>query len=70
MTGVSDVWAGGGAYQQYVGRWSRLVARDFLAWIAVAPCASWLDVGCGPYHRGSEKTEKTALFSVISVPRW
>ena len=34
--------------EQYVGRWSRLVARDFLAWIAVAPGAAWLDVGCGP----------------------
>jgi SAM-dependent methyltransferase len=30
-----------------MGRWSRLVAREFAAWLAVAPSARWLDVGCG-----------------------
>jgi SAM-dependent methyltransferase len=42
-----DVWASGDAYEPYVGRWSRLVAREFLAWLAVAPGRQWLDVGCG-----------------------
>jgi SAM-dependent methyltransferase len=45
--GPADVWADGAAYEQYVGRWSRLVAREFLAWLAVAPGSRWLDVGCG-----------------------
>jgi SAM-dependent methyltransferase len=40
-------WAVGAAYEPYVGRWSRLVAREFLAWLAVAGGARWLDVGCG-----------------------
>jgi hypothetical protein len=31
----NDVWSIGAAYEQYVGRWSRLVAREFLAWLAV-----------------------------------
>jgi SAM-dependent methyltransferase len=43
----ADVWASGDAYEPYVGRWSRLVAREFLQWLAVAPSARWLDVGCG-----------------------
>jgi SAM-dependent methyltransferase len=43
----AEVWASGAAYEPYVGRWSRLVAREFLAWLAVAPGADWLDVGCG-----------------------
>lgn len=43
----SDVWASGEAYEPYVGRWSRLVAKDFLAWLAVPPGRDWLDVGCG-----------------------
>ena len=43
----SDVWASGAAYEPYVGRWSRLVAREFLAWLAVPARARWLDVGCG-----------------------
>ncbi len=42
-----DVWAIGAAYEPYVGRWSRLVAREFLAWLAVPPAKQWLDIGCG-----------------------
>lgn len=40
-------WSRGGDYEPYVGRWSRLVAREFLAWLAVSPGRRWLDVGCG-----------------------
>ena len=42
-----SVWGSGEAYEPYVGRWSRLVAREFLHWLALAPSAHWLDVGCG-----------------------
>jgi SAM-dependent methyltransferase len=42
-----EVWASGAAYEPYVGRWSRRVAREFLAWLAVPPGSRWLDVGCG-----------------------
>jgi len=42
-----SVWASGAAYEPYVGRWSRLVAREFVEWLAVSPSARWLDVGCG-----------------------
>jgi SAM-dependent methyltransferase len=42
-----DVWASGTAYEPYVGRWSRLVAREFLGWLKVPGGARWLDVGCG-----------------------
>jgi SAM-dependent methyltransferase len=44
---LSDSWASGRSYEDYVGRWSRLVAADFLAWLAVPPGARWLDVGSG-----------------------
>lgn len=40
-------WTSGDAYEHYVGRWSRLVAREFLSWIDSAKNRSWLDVGCG-----------------------
>ena len=43
----NDVWAIGAAYESYVGRWSRLVAREFLACLGVAPAKQWLDIGCG-----------------------
>ena len=40
-------WDSGDAYEPYVGRWSRLVAREFVTWLAVPPGSRWLDVGCG-----------------------
>ena len=42
-----DVWGAGDLYEPYVGRWSRLVARTFLEWLAVPDGKDWLDVGCG-----------------------
>lgn len=46
-TPLSDNWERGDAYERYVGRWSRQVAQQFLAWLAVPPGRRWLDVGCG-----------------------
>jgi SAM-dependent methyltransferase len=42
-----ETWASGAAYEAYVGRWSRLVAREFLSWLNVPAGKRWLDVGCG-----------------------
>jgi SAM-dependent methyltransferase len=42
-----DSWSAGDAYEPYVGRWSRLVAAEFLDWLDILPDARWLDVGCG-----------------------
>lgn len=40
-------WSSGEAYESYVGRWSRQVAREFLSVLAIPPGSRWLDVGCG-----------------------
>src|SRR4051812_2055732 len=42
-----EVWASGARYEPFIGRWSRLVASEFLAWLTVPPGSRWLDVGCG-----------------------
>jgi len=42
-----DRWVVADAYEAYMGRWSRLAAREFLAWLDVDPGAHWLEVGCG-----------------------
>jgi SAM-dependent methyltransferase len=42
-----DVWAVGDAYERYMGRWSRLVAARFVAWIDAPRDLRWIDVGCG-----------------------
>jgi ubiquinone/menaquinone biosynthesis C-methylase UbiE len=35
------------AYNAFMGRWSKVVAHYFLAWLSVPPHSRWLDVGCG-----------------------
>jgi trans-aconitate methyltransferase len=45
---MNDSWQSGNAYEKFMGRWSHLVARQFLAWLNVPPHRRWLDVGCGP----------------------
>ncbi|QJR13573.1 class I SAM-dependent methyltransferase [Usitatibacter palustris] len=42
-----DNWAHGNTYERYVGRWSRKVAPEFLAWLNMPPNRRWVDVGCG-----------------------
>ena len=46
-TTQEDVWANGASYEYYIGRWSKLVAQQFVAWLDVPSGATWLDVGCG-----------------------
>lgn len=47
MTDVRDRWAAGSAYEDFMGRWSRRLAPQFLAWLQIPEGAHWLDVGCG-----------------------
>ena len=42
-----SMWQGADAYEAYMGRWSRPMARAFLAWFAQPDAFRWLDVGCG-----------------------
>lgn len=44
---VSVAWAQGEPYQRYMGRWSALVARQFVPWLQRPAGSRWLDVGCG-----------------------
>jgi SAM-dependent methyltransferase len=43
----TESWASGGAYEPYIGRWSRLIAREFVRWLPVAVTRRWLELGCG-----------------------
>lgn len=41
-----DVWASGDAYEPFVGRWSRRVAREFIEWLALVEnsrCLLWVE---------------------------
>jgi len=40
-------WTSGAAYDQWMGRWSRLLAHEFLNWLSLPSDLRWLDVCCG-----------------------
>lgn len=42
-----ESWETGDAYEQYMGRWSKMAAVDFLRWLAPPRRATWADIGCG-----------------------
>lgn len=43
----TETWSNAETYDAFVGRWSRLVATELLAWLAVPTGRRWLDLGCG-----------------------
>ena len=42
-----DRWTAGSTYEEFMGRWSRVLASRFVPWLRVPARAHWLDVGCG-----------------------
>jgi len=44
---TTDRWEDASAYDRFMGRWSRALAREFVAWLEVPPGAAWLEIGCG-----------------------
>jgi len=47
MTATGDNWATGDAYESYMGRWSRPLARTFVGWLRSDHRGTWLEIGCG-----------------------
>jgi len=43
----ATAWSDAAAYEGYVGQWSRLIAPQFVEWLAAPPSLRWLDVACG-----------------------
>jgi SAM-dependent methyltransferase len=57
----------GAAYEQYMGKWSRLVGELFLDWLAPKPGQRWLDVGCGNGAFTERIVERCAPASVQGI---
>ena len=64
-----EQWSSGSAYEAYVGRWSRQVAREFISWLNVPAKARWADVGCGTAALSSTILEQADPGSVVGVDR-
>lgn len=44
---MRDHWAAGSTYEDFMGRWSRRLAPQFVSWLQIPRGVHWLDVGCG-----------------------
>lgn len=44
---IRDQWATGSTYEDFMGRWSRLLAPRFVAWMQIPAHVHWLEIGCG-----------------------
>lgn len=64
-----DVWTTGAAYERYMGRWSRLVAEEFTAWLDCADGLRWVDVGCGTGVLSAVVTARCVPRLVVGVDR-
>jgi trans-aconitate methyltransferase len=67
MDRAAETWNAGHAYEQYVGRWSRQVALEFLRWLALPSNLAWADVGCGTGALASTILSKYEPFSVWGI---
>jgi hypothetical protein len=74
---AEEAWDSGHAYEQYVGRWSRKVATEFLRWLAVSPTlrrCRWRIVeasgSCAyPFVRQRREVAGTLFLAVKTVER-
>ncbi|GAA1550335.1 class I SAM-dependent methyltransferase [Kribbella lupini] len=62
-------WASGEQYEPYVGRWSRLVATEFVDWLDQPAERRWLDVGCGTGALTSTIVRDASPAYVLGVDR-
>ncbi len=65
MTGVRDQWAAGSSYEDFMGRWSRRLAPEFIAWLRMPGGVHWLDVGCGTGALANAVCSHAAPASVV-----
>lgn len=67
MTTAQDNWTDDGAYEAYVGRWSRRVGEGFLRWLDPIEQSRWLDFGCGTGALTSQILTACAPQHVIGI---
>lgn len=61
-------WAAGDAYERFMGRWSRDVAKEFLRWLQPPANAAWLDVGCGTGALASTIATADTIANTTAAP--
>jgi SAM-dependent methyltransferase len=64
---ATGLWADGDAYERWIGRWSRPVGVEFLAWLDQPDGRRWLDVGSGTGALTETILATAAPTSVVGV---
>ncbi len=64
---MNNAWDLASAYEKFMGRWSRLVGRQFLDRLNRPPGVRWLDVGCGTGGLSALIVEKAGPEQVTGV---
>jgi SAM-dependent methyltransferase len=54
-------------YDRFMGRWSALVAEQFVDWLAIPAGRRWLDVGCGTGALTAAIVRRTAPLEVWGI---
>lgn len=62
-----DTWSASRSYEHYMGRWSREIAHEFVAWLDQPADLDWLDIGCGTGALSATILERCAPRSVLGV---
>src|SRR6266851_2847242 len=62
-----DRWTSGSHHDQWMGRWSRLLAKEFLKWLDVPNGLRWIDVCCGSGIVTAAIVERNAPASIVGV---
>lgn len=61
-----DRWEDATAYERFMGRWSRSLARELVGMLAVPPGGNWLEIGCGTGALTSAICELSQPASVVA----
>ena len=64
---MHDTWQSGNPYDYFMGRWSKLVAEQFVDWLSPDPGCQWLDVGCGSGALSEAVIDRHAPKAVIAI---
>ena len=62
-----DKWTSGAAYDLWMGRWSRLLADEFLQWLNLPAGRQWLDVCCGSGVMSQAIGERWSPAGVVGI---
>lgn len=65
----TESWGVGAAYEPFIGRWSRAIAREFVRWLGPGRGRRWVELGCGTGALTQTILEATAPAGVVATDR-